>query len=61
MTPATDVRPSPRRGHTATLVGRAMYVFGGYGSNGPLNDMYKYDLGMHLISISHFLYIHEVI
>eukprot|EP00026_Physarum_polycephalum_P002180 Phypoly_transcript_02185.p1 GENE.Phypoly_transcript_02185~~Phypoly_transcript_02185.p1 ORF type:complete len:940 (-),score=130.13 Phypoly_transcript_02185:39-2858(-) len=42
--PATDARPSPRRGHTCTLVGRVVYVFGGYGSNGPVNDMYKFDL-----------------
>lgn len=37
--------PPPRYGHTATLVGRRMFVFGGRGENNVvLKDMYLLDL-----------------
>ena len=37
--------PPPRYGHTATLVGRRMFVFGGRGENNVvMKDMYLLDL-----------------
>src|SRR5690349_12100436 len=39
--------PSPRHLHTAILVGGCLiFVFGGYGEKGPLNDLYEYDCSM---------------
>jgi dynein heavy chain len=40
--------PSPRGGHSATLIGNQMYIFGGYGGAGfarrDFNDVYALDL-----------------
>jgi len=40
-----DVRPAHRMGHTGSLVGDSLYVFGGWGmSDAPINDLWKLDL-----------------
>ena len=49
LIPASDFRPSPRRGHSASVVGNSMYIFGGRGGNGqdgPLDGLFKFDLGI---------------
>ncbi len=38
--------PSPREGHTATLVGSKMYIFGGVGNGINYNDVSIFDLGL---------------
>lgn len=43
IVPATEVIPCPRRGHTSACVGRSLYIFGGIGEAGALNDMYRFD------------------
>ena len=35
--------PPPRRDHSAWVRGSQMYVYGGYGENGLLNDLWVYD------------------
>lgn len=37
--------PVKRHGHSMTLVGETIYMFGGYGSGGRLNDTWKLDPG----------------
>ena len=38
-------RPSPRAGHSATVHGSSMYIFGGKDDdNRKLNDLWRYDL-----------------
>eukprot|EP00824_Muranothrix_gubernata_P003834 TRINITY_DN148_c0_g1_i2.p1 TRINITY_DN148_c0_g1~~TRINITY_DN148_c0_g1_i2.p1 ORF type:complete len:427 (+),score=62.98 TRINITY_DN148_c0_g1_i2:327-1607(+) len=37
--PVTGVVPSPRSGHTATLVGTRLFVLGGASLTGPVNDV----------------------
>ena len=45
VTPVVDgERPAPREGHSAALVGTSMYVFGGSGEVGYLNDVQVLDL-----------------
>ena len=42
--PAAEGAPSPRGGHTAVLIGKSIYVFGGYGGSGyqrrDFDDLY---------------------
>ncbi|KAH9893954.1 hypothetical protein C8Q73DRAFT_497053 [Cubamyces lactineus] len=41
----TGTIPSPRSGHSATVIGRVMYVFGGQGSDGSaLGDLFAFDI-----------------
>ena len=35
--------PSPRRGHTASVVGTNIYVFGGYNGISYYNDLFIFD------------------
>jgi len=39
-----NVRPPSRSGHTASVVGDSLYVFGGCRFNGAYNDLWKLDL-----------------
>lgn len=38
--------PSPRFGHSCTLVGNILYVFGGNDGSRYLNDIYVFDIGI---------------
>ncbi len=38
------IPPSAREGHTATVVGSKMYLFGGSGSSAYYNDLFTLDL-----------------
>lgn len=42
--PTIGWQPTPRGGHTATLVGNEIYLYGGADSKGTFNDLYKLDL-----------------
>lgn len=42
--------PVPRHSHTATLVGNRIFIFGGWGGNWRLNDLWMLDTGTHLTS-----------
>lgn len=37
--------PTPRHGHTATVIGNLMYVIGGKGDEGACGDIYTLNLG----------------
>lgn len=41
---ATGQIPSPRQGHSATLFGTTMYIYGGSSGDGYLSDLYSFDL-----------------
>jgi hypothetical protein len=42
----TGKKPSPRFGHTASLVGKKLFVFGGCsGPEARFNDVHVYDTG----------------
>lgn len=41
---ATGQIPSPRQGHSATLFGTTMYIYGGSSNDGYLSDLYSFDL-----------------
>jgi len=38
--------PPPRYGHSACIIESKMYIFGGWGQNGLMNDLYCLDLGL---------------
>jgi len=38
------IPPAAREGHTATVIGSTMYLFGGSGNNAYYNDLYSFDL-----------------
>lgn len=38
------IPPAAREGHTATVIGSTMYLFGGSGNNAYFNDLYAFDL-----------------
>lgn len=40
-----EICPSPRLGHSLTLLNDSMYCFGGMDQKFMYNDMYKFDLG----------------
>ncbi len=40
----TNDPPPPRRDHTAWMASCDMMVYGGYGADGPLGDMWKYSI-----------------
>lgn len=40
----TRNRPPPRRGHTLSLLGTTVLVFGGFGGREIFNDLYALDL-----------------
>jgi len=42
--PSTGDIPSKRQGHSATLYGSTLWVFGGSNSMGYLNDLYSLNL-----------------
>mmetsp|Transcript_123592 Transcript_123592/g.357438 ORF Transcript_123592/g.357438 Transcript_123592/m.357438 type:complete len:623 (+) Transcript_123592:121-1989(+) len=46
VSPATTGKaPTPREGHSMTVIGRGMFVFGGFSNKGEiLNDLFLYDL-----------------
>lgn len=35
--------PSPRRGHSASLIGHNIYFFGGYNGSSVFNDLFRFD------------------
>ncbi|CAM9508868.1 unnamed protein product, partial [Phaeothamnion confervicola] len=35
--------PGPRSGSASVVVGNKLYMFGGYGGNGRLDDFYEFD------------------
>lgn len=42
----TGTVPSPRRAHSATLIGTKLYIFGGGETGGkPVNDTFVLDVG----------------
>jgi N-acetylneuraminic acid mutarotase len=44
----TGTKPSPRAGHSASIHGNSMVIFGGYDKDGlACNDTYKYYFGTH--------------
>ena len=60
----TGTKPSPRAGHSATIHGNTMVIFGGYDKDGlACNDTYKYHFGTPLpirllscaLSLAHWL------
>jgi N-acetylneuraminic acid mutarotase len=42
----TGSTPSGRAGHSATVIGNTIYVFGGESSSGVLGDFYTLDAGI---------------
>lgn len=43
--------PSGRNYHTASVIGKKIYVFGGFGNNVWLNDMHVFDTEVGLLSL----------
>jgi hypothetical protein len=43
---AGETMPSPRQGHTATMVGMHMYMYGGSSFSGNLGDVFALDMNM---------------
>lgn len=41
----TGQQPEPRTNHAMTCIGTRIYVFGGEGENGLLNDLYLFNMG----------------
>ena len=45
-----DIYPSPRLGHSLTILNDCMYCFGGMDQKNMFNDLYKFDLGNNYLS-----------